>query len=77
MLRFRGGVGDVVVDGAVKVGKGARTWMEAGGRSAITLRQDGADLVGLARTDRGVPGFEPHQPIPSSPRVSVAVPLTC
>src|SRR5215207_4741915 len=44
---------------------------------AITLREDGVDRWFAWRGLAGVPGFAPHQPIPSGPEVSVAVPLTC
>src|SRR5215217_5930630 len=44
---------------------------------AITLRQDGVDRWFAWRGLAGVPGFAPHQPIPSGPEVSVAVRLTC
>jgi hypothetical protein len=42
-----------------------------------TVRQDGVNLVRVARTDRGVPGgFEPDQPIPGGTGVSTTVRLT-
>jgi hypothetical protein len=42
-----------------------------------TVRQDGVNLVRVARADRGVPGFEPDQPVPVRPEVCVVVCLTC
>jgi hypothetical protein len=42
-----------------------------------TVRQDGVNLVRVARTDRGVPGFEPGQPVPPGTGAATVVRLTC